>query len=106
MKTPSAHRRVLKRANELGYFPTPGQAKEISCASATEYGKRSGANPVDGVLWTECTDWAIKWVMENRLDEQFTRTLAGTGGDVFASQVAEVIKEAHGKQLRIIIEEM
>ena len=106
MKTPSAHREVLRRANELGYYPTPAQAKAISLASAEEYAKRGGANPVDAVLWDQCTDWATSFVMEDRKDKRFTKTLTGSADDALANQVAVILKKTRGRQLRIIIEEV
>ena len=106
MKTPSAHRAILKRANELGYFPTPGQAKEISHASADEYGKRGGPSRVPEELYWQCTDWAIKFIMEGRMKKRFRETFTGNANDALAGQVVGAIKAAHGKVLRIIIEEV
>ena len=106
MKTPSAHREVLRRANELGYYPTPAQAKAISLASAEEYAKRGGANPVDAVLWDQCTDWATSFVMEDRIATQFRETLTGVADDTLAGQVIEAIKKAHGRRIRVVIEEV
>ena len=36
-KMPEYHRKIIEQANEMGYFPTPKQAQEISIMSAGLY---------------------------------------------------------------------
>lgn len=54
----NAHRQIIARANELGYFPAASQAKLISQLAAY----RSLAGPADG---TKAINAAIAEFMEN-----------------------------------------
>ena len=81
----ASYQHCIARANELGYFPTLAQAKEISERSAARYGKmiedgevqRLGA--VNEAAYAACNDWAIRAVMEK-----------GKSGEVLAATISGV----------------
>jgi hypothetical protein len=105
----SAHSKsVTAVANELGYFPTPVQAKEISLVAVERYGQMQTdgiapkSGPVPDNLFRECESWAIRKVMDRILAE----TITGTPGDELTSKLNAILARAVGKSLRIRIEEL
>ena len=58
-------REILRRSNELGYFPTAAQAERVHALLAVQHARRMELVPelsgsrVDDALFTLCLDWAI-----------------------------------------------
>ena len=102
----SSHQQgIIRRANELGFFPTPAQAKSISALSCEEYAKRGGrGGRIDERLMQQAEDWAIRVVMERRA--LFSETLTGAADATLADQVRGALHRAAGKQVRVLIEEV
>ena len=64
------HQWIVARANELGYFPTTSQAKQISTLSATR-----GYRGIPPEEVSKLVDWAVVEVMEGRATPEVCQDL-------------------------------
>ncbi len=55
---------IIPTANELGYFPTTAQAKEISARAAYLYGVHFDGNPPKGPVVQNVFDRFLRQAME------------------------------------------
>ncbi|HET6248899.1 MAG TPA: hypothetical protein VFE47_14475 [Tepidisphaeraceae bacterium] len=102
----------IAAANAMDYFPTTTQADQIKFACYAEYDKRQPPrherknNRVDEALHRECLDWAIKTVMEGRLNNRLKWSIVGSAAPDLIAQAESVLAGAFGKNIRITIEEV
>jgi hypothetical protein len=64
------HQWIVARANELGYFPSTTQAKQISTLSATR-----GYRGIPPEEVSKLVDWAVAEVMEGRATPEVCQDL-------------------------------
>jgi hypothetical protein len=99
--------RIIARANELGFFPTPAQAKKISEVSAERYGqmRTEGRAPMRGAipadLYAECEQFAIRQVM----GEISAVIITGTADEI-ANLVQTEIAKRDRNPIRVQIDEL
>lgn len=105
MATNNTHMHFIECANEMGYFPTAKQAKEISSRSAEEYAAIFNGDPPKGrvreAVFEVATERAIVNVMENRKPDVFV----GFADAALIESVNAALLRLNGKTVRVRIDQ-
>ncbi len=104
----SIHDWVISEANEMGYFPTRAQAKQISLVSVEEYTEHFGGKPpkerMREDILRQSTTRAIVRVMEGKNNPK--TVIEGLSDAVLIDRVGAALRDASGKTLRVSIQEL